>query len=91
MTNEKEGDRALERRIKNLKASGRLCPICGTRHPGGRLHVPQPDWQQLSLFDPFDTGEPIRDRPDWLEWNYFAPRATRYGLGDLADAGAIPY
>lgn len=50
------GDYLLEKRLKALKATPRLCPICGRRHPGGRLHVPV-SWYQLELpwaeFDPF--------------------------------------
>jgi predicted GIY-YIG superfamily endonuclease len=42
------GDWLLERRLKALKATPRLCPICGKRHPGGRLHVAA-SWLQLEL------------------------------------------
>jgi predicted GIY-YIG superfamily endonuclease len=61
------GDYLLERRLKALKATPRLCPICGRRHPGGRLHVPV-QWLQLELpwaeFDPFRV--PAR-RADYYE------------------------
>lgn len=63
------GDRAFERRVKNLKNSVRLCPICGQRHPAGRLHIPGPAVDQLSLDidgDPFDVPAPAT-RFDWWE------------------------
>jgi predicted GIY-YIG superfamily endonuclease len=62
-----EGDRALERRIKNLKATPRLCPICGRRHPGGRLRLPQLVYAQLALDldDPFDLPAP------GTRWDYY--------------------
>lgn len=74
-----EGDRALERRIKSLKATPRLCPICGRRHPAGRLHVPQLVYAQLALPtfdpDPFDVPAPpwsMTGPPDAYEWAYIA-------------------
>lgn len=68
-----DGDRAYERRVKRLKALNRLCPICGRRHPGGRLHMPRLDWRQLALPgldpgpDPFDVPAPATARADWYE------------------------
>jgi hypothetical protein len=62
------GDRTYERTLKNLKALNRLCPICGRRHPGGRLHAPALPWAQLELpwaeFDPFTRATA---RVDWYE------------------------
>lgn len=62
------GDYILEKRLKALKATPRLCPICGCRHPGGRLHVTA-SWHQLSLFDdPFAlVPPPPTTRVDWYE------------------------
>lgn len=83
------GDWQLERRIKALKATPRLCPICGRRHPGGMLHV-HVSWFQLELpfDDPFDVPAP-QTRADWLEINYYRRRPVqRYAIGD---GGDIPF
>ncbi|HXF62870.1 MAG TPA: hypothetical protein VNK95_14695 [Caldilineaceae bacterium] len=41
-----DGDRSLERRLKNRKAAPRLCPICNHKHDG-----------QLDLFTDFDLDD----------------------------------
>ena len=89
-----DGDRALERRIKQLKATPRLCPICGRSHRGGRLHIPQAHWGQLELdlFDPFDVPTPSY-RMDWMEIASIrnANRCGFHGaVGDVA-LPDIPY
>lgn len=53
------GDRGYERRIKQLKAATRLCPICGIHHPQGRLHPPAQVANQLALVDADDEWPPI--------------------------------
>lgn len=63
------GDYLLEKRIKALKATPRLCPICGRAHRRGRLHV-SPTWYQCSLpgfDDPFAIAPPTPARADWFE------------------------
>lgn len=92
------GDRTYERTLKNLKALNRLCPICGRRHPGGRLYAPALPWAQLALpwaeFDPF--ARPARARVDWYEiaqerrWR--AARAAPVGEFDgQVDNCGIPF
>jgi hypothetical protein len=89
------GDRYLERRLKNLKATPRLCPVCGGRHPRGRLHF-DPAWEQLSLLDPFDVPAPPAARIDWYEislrrrWAQFRP-APATMRSDLAEGPAPAY
>jgi hypothetical protein len=79
-----EGDRYLERHLKNLHAGPRLCPICGRTHRRGRLHIPA-DAGQLALDldgDPFDVPAPwpLDGPPDTFEWAYLqaARRARPY-------------
>lgn len=66
------GDWHLEKRIKALKNYRRICPICGTRHPAGRLHIPATPVLQLAFDldgDPFDVAAPApRRRIDPYEW-----------------------
>jgi predicted GIY-YIG superfamily endonuclease len=83
------GDYRFEKRLKALKSSTRLCPICGRCHPGGRLHVAA-DWLQmeLPLFDPFDLPAPSV-ATDWYEistrrrWRQPARVATVSDTSDL--------
>jgi predicted GIY-YIG superfamily endonuclease len=89
-----EGDRALERRLKNLRAAPRLCPVCGCTHPGGRLHVPTAAQLALDLDpDPFDVPAPA-----WPAWDAYEAAYTRawrrasaqrYEVGELI--GEMPY
>jgi hypothetical protein len=65
------GDWQLERRLKALKATPRLCPVCGRHHRGGRLHV-EASWLQLELplvglADDWPLA-PTRQQADWLEY-----------------------
>lgn len=86
------GDWRLERRLKALKATPRLCPICGRRHPGGRLHVAAP-WVQLELglFDPFDIPAPAL-RPDWFEISARRRRVpVTYDIIEGVDLVGIPF
>lgn len=86
------GDWRLERRLKALKATPRLCPICGRRHPGGRLHVAAP-WVQLELdlFDPFDVPAPAL-RPDWFEISAGRRRVvTLFSAPANTEFADIPY
>lgn len=93
-----EGDRALERQIKNLKAAPRLCPVCGRQHPGGRLHLPATAIQlPLALTDsdpdPFEAPAARAGRVDGFEiatlrrWR--EARIVRYDLGDTG--GDLPF
>ena len=73
-----DGDRDLERSLKNLKNGRRLCPICGKLHPKGPIHVSP--WHQLSLFAEEWPAAPLL-RPDWyeLQWHRRCVRATSFG------------
>lgn len=84
------GDRSFERRVKQLKAAPRLCPVCGVKHPRGprclsyvqlalQLEAPAADeW-------PLPTREP---RIDWFEISYYRRRpAVRFDLGDMSALG----
>lgn len=70
------GDYLLERHLKALKSGPRLCPICGKRHPRGRMYV-HLDYVQLPLplLDD-DLGNdvwpdpPARPTYDWLYIQY---------------------
>ena len=88
-----DGDRELERQLKNLKNSRRICPICGQAHPRGRIHV-SCQWRQLPLFgdDEWPAGPawPL----DWYELSY-RRRVTHYvpsGLANMDTSGCdIPF
>lgn len=56
-----QGDRALERQLKNRKGARVLCPICNPRPLQLALDLPEPD--------PFEVPAPAY-RPDGLEWAY---------------------
>jgi hypothetical protein len=75
------GDRNLERQIKGLKSSPRLCPICGRAHPRGPLCL---SYTQLSL-DLEEWPAPPATRCDWYEWSWRQAciRPTSYGLPSL--------
>lgn len=81
------GDWLLERRLKALKATPRLCPICGTHHRGGRLHV-EATWLQLELPNLFtgpDEWPAVvqRDRYDFYEIRHLRS-VVAYTGGELA-------
>lgn len=89
------GDRTLERRVKALKATPRLCPVCGRQHPGGRLHLPGTA-VQLALLpepDPFDLPAPPATGPDWLEISYLRTRerVCRFPQPEGAESFGVPY
>jgi hypothetical protein len=63
------GDRHMERKVKNLRATPRLCPLCGRHHPGGRLHMPKHYQLELNLDE--DWPKPTAPvRLDWFEISY---------------------
>lgn len=90
------GDWHLEKQLKALKASNRLCPICGCRHPRGRLHIPAAA-EQLPLFDPFDVPAPSAARIDFYEisvrrrWAQFRPAPVPLAHVGEAPAYHIPF
>lgn len=90
-----EGDRALERWIKDRKAAPRLCPICGRTHPRGRLQLPG-DARQLALpldADPFDVPEP--DGVGYDRYEHLIRRSwqhpQRYPVADGAESFGLAY
>lgn len=76
------GDWLLERRLKALKATPRLCPICGCRHRGGRLHV-SVSWHQLEL--PLDSDELTAPAVNWPRWDWVEIRHYRTLIGYTGD------
>jgi hypothetical protein len=84
-----EGDRHLERLLKQKKATPRFCPLCGRTHPGGRLHLPPTTWQQLELcFDDFAVESPWNVTDDRTPFWARSLGQTRFVI---ADGGDIPF
>lgn len=87
------GDWHLEKHLKALKATPRLCPICGCRHPRGRLHVTI-TWEQreLDLLDPFAIPMPMPARIDWFEISHYRRWSRPQSYATISDPNdSIPF
>ncbi len=77
------GDYTLEKTLKAKKNTARLCPICGQRHPGGRLHVHGPAVDQLPLDlddDPFAAVPLFPQYGPMDRYEYLVRRSWRSSL-----------
>lgn len=82
-----QGDRTLERKIKNRKMAPRLCPLCGSSH----TRRGAPAAQQLDLAFGDDDLWPAASQAwpvDWFELTYFRRALPRLVV---AAGGDIPY